>query len=77
MIDRRVQQRQSMLVTNIGKHNIILGKLWFKEHRVLPDYRNDRLLWLEQVTLREYVLEQLVRPLPRKILKRPLLNLTY
>ncbi|KAJ5121182.1 uncharacterized protein N7515_009143 [Penicillium bovifimosum] len=53
MIDGRVQQRQPMLVTELGRHDLILGKMWFKEHYVLPDCRNHRLIWPESRTVKD------------------------
>ena len=44
MIDERVQQQQYILVTDLGNHDLILGRIWFEAHRVLPDCKNRRLL---------------------------------
>jgi hypothetical protein len=71
MIDGRVQQRQPMLATELGKHDVILGKMWFAEYGVLPDCKNHRLIWPEQTSLREEVVTQASRLLPRRILQRP------
>ena len=71
MIDGRVQIRQPMLVTELGKHDVILGKMWFAEHGVLPDCKNHRLIWPEQTSLREEVITQASRPIPKRILRRP------
>ncbi|KAJ5143091.1 retrovirus polyprotein [Penicillium bovifimosum] len=74
MIDGRVQLKQPMVVTELGKHDLILGKLWFKKFNVLPDCANHRLWWPEDRSLKDQVVTQLIRPVPRKILRRPKLN---
>ena len=71
MIDGRVQQSQPMLIADIGKHDMIMGRLWFEEHGVLVDCRNYHLFWPDQISLKEEVLNQFLKPIPRQILKRP------
>jgi predicted aspartyl protease len=39
-----IDGRLPMLITDLGRHDLILGQIWFKEFRVLPNYRKGRLL---------------------------------
>ena len=34
-----------MLITKLGQHPIIFGKLWIKKHGVVLDMRNDQLIF--------------------------------
>lgn len=75
VINGRVQQSQPILIADIGRHDVIIGRLWFERHGVLVDCRSRRLYWPNQVLLKEEVLNQLTRLVPRQILKRPQIEL--
>ena len=44
-IDGRKQNKQTMLIVQLGGHDLILGKTWAKEYNVLVDCKNQQLLW--------------------------------
>jgi len=71
MIDGRVQRCLPMLIADLGKHDLILGREWFAEYEVLPDCAKRRLIWPEESSLQEEVASQLSVALPRTILRRP------
>ncbi|EED14572.1 retrotransposon polyprotein, putative [Talaromyces stipitatus ATCC 10500] len=41
------------LVTQLGRHEVILGKRWLAENQVLPDCHRRRLIWPEERSLQE------------------------
>ncbi|KKA22077.1 Gag/polymerase/env polyprotein [Rasamsonia emersonii CBS 393.64] len=69
-VDGRRQNNLPMLIVNLGRHDIILGRKWFAQFGVLPDCKNQRLLWPSERAAFDEVAAQTTRPLPRKILKR-------
>ncbi|OQD77940.1 hypothetical protein PENDEC_c002G02087 [Penicillium decumbens] len=71
MIDGRMQRRLPMLIADLGKHDLILGREWFAEYKVLPDCSKRRLIWPEEQSLQDEVASQLSTILPRTILRRP------
>jgi transposase InsO family protein len=71
MIDGRVQRRVPMLITDLGEHDLILGRMWFEKYGVLPDCKKRRLIWPEEQSLRDEVTIQMPTVLPRSILQRP------
>ncbi|EED14172.1 hypothetical protein TSTA_103910 [Talaromyces stipitatus ATCC 10500] len=44
------------LIINLGKHNMILGRIWFAKHNILVDYAKKRLLWPEEVSLKDEII---------------------
>ena len=44
-VDGRIFPHQPMLVTNLGKHDVILGKNWLAKHNIWLDIKNERLIW--------------------------------
>lgn len=74
VLDLRVDGRKladtPMLIADLGKHDIILGKKWIAENRVLPDCTSNRLLWPEELPPWKEVANQLVWTLPKTILRR-------
>ena len=40
-VQRRTELTTPMLITKLGQHQIILGKLWIKNHGVILDMKND------------------------------------
>lgn len=43
-VDRRIHSFTPFLITSLGNHGVILGRLWLAEHRVLLDAANRRLI---------------------------------
>ncbi|KAJ5135347.1 retrovirus polyprotein [Penicillium bovifimosum] len=70
-IDGHIQRQKPMLVADLGKHDMIIGRLWFAEHDVLPDCRRRRLIWPHEVSLFEEVASKIALPTPITILKNP------
>ena len=66
-----------MLIADLGRHDFILGRMWFEQHGVLIDCRNRRLVWPDESTLFEEVSSQLSTPVPRQILQRPQPNQSH
>jgi hypothetical protein len=40
----------------LGKHDVILGRMWLAKHGVLIDCRHHWLLWPEEVSLKDELL---------------------
>jgi transposase InsO family protein len=70
VVDGRRQANLPMLIVNLGRHDLILGRMWFAHSGVLPDCKNRRLLWPEDLTTVDKAFSLVVKPLPRTILKR-------
>jgi len=45
IVDGRRQLHLPMLIVNLGRHDLILGRKWLATFEVLPDCRRNRLLW--------------------------------
>lgn len=71
IIDGRQQCRIPMLIANLDKHDLILGRMWFEKYAVLPDCRKRRLLWPEERSLTDEIASAMPKPVPRAILQRP------
>ncbi|KAJ5260703.1 Retrovirus polyprotein [Penicillium chrysogenum] len=50
-IDRRIQRQIPILIVDLGRYDIILGRMWFAEHNVLLDCRRHRMIWPDERTL--------------------------
>lgn len=74
VLDLRVDGRRlpstPMLIADLGKHDIILGKEWLAENQVLPDCSNNRLLWPDELPPWKEVANRHVWTLPKTILRR-------
>lgn len=71
IIDGRRFLRLLMLITDLGRHNLILRQMQFKEFSVLLDYRKGRLLQPKELTLIDNIITKMPTVLPQSILKRP------
>ncbi|KAJ5129122.1 Gag/polymerase/env polyprotein [Penicillium bovifimosum] len=78
IVDNHRQPLATMMIADIGHHNMIIGRLWLAEQDVLLDSRNSRILWPAPRTteqkiqaIKEEVACQLTRPIPMQILRRP------
>ena len=70
VIDGRKFTSQPMLIAELGQHDLIIGRAWLAENRVLPDCARGRLLWPDELPpWREYA-DSLQRVLPKSILRR-------
>ena len=69
-VDGRKLADTPMLIADLGKHDIILGKAWLAENKVLPDCTSNRLLWPDELPPWKEVANQLVWTLPKTILRR-------
>lgn len=65
------RQELPFLITNLGQHDIILGRMWLAIVGALPDCRRGRLLWPKEISLTEEVAAGCTRCLPKQILPRP------
>lgn len=72
VLDLRVDGRRladtPMLVADLGKHDVILGKKWIAENQVLPDCAGNRLLWPDELPPWKEAANQLVWTLLKTIL---------
>lgn len=59
------------LVVDLGRHDVILGRLWLTQHRVLADCAGRRLLWPDEVSLEDEIISKHYVSIPRQILQRP------
>jgi hypothetical protein len=71
LIDGRPRMDVPFLVTDLGKHDVILGRKWLAENRVLPDCHQRRLIWPEERSLKEELVSKHFMTIPRSILKKP------
>jgi hypothetical protein len=71
-IEGHVHQQVPMLVADLGKHDLILGRIWLAQHDVLLDCRRRRMIWPHEPTLFEEVCNQVSLPTPITILKKPI-----
>jgi hypothetical protein len=70
VVDGRVMYNLPFLIVRLGKHDVILGRMWLARYGVMVDCSRRRLLWPEEVSLKEEIqAKQFVR-LPRKLLLR-------
>jgi hypothetical protein len=70
VVDGRVMYNLPFLIVGLGKHDVILGRMWLARYRVMVDCHRRRLVWPEDVSLKEEIqAKQFVR-LPRKLLLR-------
>lgn len=60
-----------MLVADLGKYDMILGRKWFADHDVLLDCRRYRMIWLDEKTLFDDVASKMAVPTPTAILQKP------
>ena len=70
IVDGRRQLNLPMLIVNLGRQDIILGRKWFADYGVLADCKNKRLIWPEEQSMQDEVCSKLATPIPRTILKR-------
>ena len=70
IVDGRRQLDIPMLIVELGQHDIILGRKWLAEFRILTDCGKKRLIWPEEQTLEDEITSQIAKPLPKTILRR-------
>ncbi|KAL2695017.1 hypothetical protein AAEP93_007409 [Penicillium crustosum] len=70
-VDGRVQQQVPMLIADLGKYDMILGRKWFADHDVLLDCRRYRMIWPDEKTLFDDVSSKMAVPTPTAILQKP------
>ena len=77
LVDGRQCMDMPFLVTDLGKHEVILGKKWLAENRVLPDCYRQRLIWPRERSLKEELVSKHFMGVPRSILKKPSTSRTH
>ncbi|EED18927.1 retrotransposon polyprotein, putative [Talaromyces stipitatus ATCC 10500] len=70
LIDGRRQLDLPFLLANMGKHDVILGRMWFAENKVLPDCHGRRLIWPDEPSLKDTLVTKHYLNAPKRILKR-------
>lgn len=70
VVDKRVMYNLPFLIVRLGKHDVILGRMWLARYNVMVDCNRRRLLWPEEVTLREEIRTKQFTPIPKKLLLR-------
>jgi hypothetical protein len=68
--ERRFLQ-EPMLITELGQHDMILGRNWLAKQDIWLDVRNRSFVWPNEPLLTDIVTTKQVTVLPRQILKRP------
>jgi hypothetical protein len=71
IIDGWWQLQILFLIVNLGRHDIILGKMWITKFDVLPDCRRKQLLWPDEQSLEDQITTRIVKMVPIQILKKP------
>lgn len=78
MIGGRRFENVPMLIADIGRHELIIGKKWQVEHDVWLDVKNSKMIWPDQ---RPSLIEEAKQfnelQAPRTILKRPQLEVKH
>jgi hypothetical protein len=69
-IQGRVQQNLPFLIIELGKHNIILGRMWLAKYKVLIDCYYYWLLWPEEISLKDELLSKQDLFIPKLIFSR-------
>jgi transposase InsO family protein len=69
-IDGRRQASLPALIVNLGRHNMILGRMWFAKYGVLPDCRQQRLIWPEERSVKDQAHDGTTKTIPKSILRR-------
>ncbi|EED22558.1 conserved hypothetical protein [Talaromyces stipitatus ATCC 10500] len=64
IVDGRRQLDVPFLIVNLGKHDVILGRMWFAKHNILVDCAKKRLLWPEEVSLKDEIVTKGYMRLP-------------
>ncbi|EKV14852.1 Retrovirus polyprotein, putative [Penicillium digitatum Pd1] len=59
-VDGRIQQQVPMLIADLGKYDMILGRKWFAENDVLLDCRRYRMIQPDEKTLFDDVVSEIV-----------------
>jgi hypothetical protein len=72
--DNRIIRRMPFLILDLGRHNIILGRMWLAEHRVLVDCAGKRLIWSSPPAYQDEIAIQMNREVPRNFLIRQPIN---
>jgi hypothetical protein len=57
-----------MLIADLGRYDMILGRMWFAEHDVLLDCRRHRMIWPDERTLFDEVVSKISVLTPKAIL---------
>lgn len=70
VVDGRVMYNLPFLIIRLGKHDVILGRMWSAKYGVMADCARRRLLWPEEVSLKEEIQAKQFVPLPKKPLLR-------
>ncbi|OXV11878.1 hypothetical protein Egran_00361 [Elaphomyces granulatus] len=63
-----------IIITDLGQHDMIIGKNWLAEHDVWLNMKDQRLVWPDQRSLLDEIQSQQTMSLPKAILKRPKVN---
>jgi hypothetical protein len=58
-------------MSDLGRHDVILGKMWMTKFDVLPDYRRKQLLWPNEQSLKDQITTGIMKIIPIQILKKP------
>ncbi|QGA19827.1 hypothetical protein EYB26_007522 [Talaromyces marneffei] len=70
VVDGRVMYNLPFLTVQLGKHDVILGRMWLAKYKVMVDCARRRLLWPKEVSLREEIQAKQFTRLPKKLLLR-------
>jgi transposase InsO family protein len=70
VVDGHRQLATPMLIVDLGRYDIILGKKWLAKFDVMPSCKLNRLIWPEETTLLDEVSTKCLTPLPKRILQR-------
>jgi hypothetical protein len=58
IVDGRRQRNVPFLIVDLGKHDVILGRMWFAKHGVLLDCAKRQLRWLEDISLQDKIVNK-------------------
>jgi hypothetical protein len=73
-VDGRRFLNMPIIITDLGQHDMIIGKNWLAEHDVWLNMKDQRLVWPDQRSLLDEIQSQQTMSLPKAILKRPKVN---
>ena len=61
---------QLFLITDLGQHDLIIGRKWFDHHDVWLDVKNRKLIWPEQRSSMDIITREQYLEAPKQILQQ-------
>jgi hypothetical protein len=72
--DNRIIRQMPFLILDLGRHDIILGRMWLMKHRILVDCTGKQLIWSSLPAYQDEIAIQMNREVPCNFLIRQPIN---